>query len=88
MIKLRGNRLLVSLIREEKTKGGIIVPISARQPFYKYVVVKKGPDVDTINDKDVVVIPSGAGTTIKLDGEEYQIVNADVVVGVMDKSIT
>lgn len=84
MIKLRGNRILASLIKEEKTTGGIIVPISARQSFYKYKVHKIGDDVSDIKEDDVVVIPSGAGTSIKLEGQEYYIVNSDVVVGVIE----
>lgn len=77
---------------EEKTKGGIYIPSSAKEKPVQGIVVAVGPG--KLNDKgermplqvqegNVIMFGKYSGTEIKIDGEEHLILREDDVLGVV-----
>jgi chaperonin GroES len=89
------DRVIVKRVEEEeKTKGGIIIPDTAKEkPIEGKVVAvgngKLGEDgkVHPLDVKagDRVLFSKYAGTEIKLDGEEHLILREDDILGVLEK---
>ncbi len=89
------DRLIVKRIEEEeKTKGGIIIPDSAKEkPMEgKVIAVGKGKvredgNVQPLDVKagDRVLFGKYAGTEVKIDGEEHLIMREDDILGVIEK---
>jgi len=89
------DRLLVKrLEEEEKTKGGIIIPDSAKEkPMEgKIIATGKGKKLEdgkvTALDVKVgnkVLFSKYAGTDIKIDGEDYLIMKEDDILGIIEK---
>jgi len=78
---------------EEKTKGGIVLPDTAKEKPKEGVVVSLGTGklLDNgsrasfqVKEKDRVLFGSYAGTEVKIDGEEYLILNEDDVLAVIE----
>ena len=88
------DRLLVKRLEaEEKTKGGIILPDSAKEKPREGKVIAAGPGklLDngerspmTVKVKDHVLFSSYAGSEVKIDSEEYVILNEDEVLAILD----
>lgn len=88
------DRVLVKrLEEEEKTKGGIIIPDSAKEKPQKGEIIATGPgkaDKEgkpvklTVKKGDMVLFNKYAGTEIKVDGVEYLIMREDDVLAVID----
>ena len=85
--------LLKRLEEEETTKGGIIIPDSAKEKPAEGEVVAVGPgrknekgDVIPMQLKtgDRVLFSKYGGTDVKLDGEDYLIMREDDVLGVLE----
>jgi chaperonin GroES len=89
------DRVIVKRVEEEeKTKGGIIIPDTAKEkPIEgKVIAVGKGkaneegklraPDV---KKGDHVLFGKYAGTEIKLDGVDHLILREDDILGVIEK---
>jgi chaperonin GroES len=89
------DRVIVKRVEEEeKTKGGIIIPDTAKEkPIEGKVIAvgngKLGEDgkVHPLDVKagDRVLFSKYAGTEIKLDGEEHLILREDEILGVLEK---
>jgi chaperonin GroES len=89
------DRIIVKrLDEEEKTKGGIIIPDSAKEkPLEAQVVaVGKGKPLDdgsvrTLEVKagDRILFGKYSGTEIKLEGEDHLILREDDVLGIVEK---
>ncbi len=83
MIEPVGRRVLVQrLEEEEKNKGGIIVPDTAKEKPQEGVVknvAKVGKDDDPLPVKkgDKILFGKYSGTEIEYDGEEYLILGED-----------
>jgi chaperonin GroES len=87
------DRILVKrLEEEEKTKGGIIIPDTAKEKPQqgKIVSVGEGKLLDNgtrvkpgVKVGETVLFGKYAGTEIKLDGEEYLILREDDIFGVI-----
>jgi chaperonin GroES len=78
---------------EEKTKGGIVLPDTAKEKPKEGVVVSLGAGklLDNgsrasfqVKEKDRVLFGSYAGTEVKIDGEEFLILNEDDVLAVIE----
>jgi chaperonin GroES len=78
---------------EEKTKGGIVLPDTAKEKPKEGVVIALGNGklLDNgsranfqVKEKDRVIFNSYAGTEIKVDGQELLIMNEDDVLAVVD----
>jgi chaperonin GroES len=92
-IRPLGDRVVVkALDAEEKTKGGIILPDSAKekQQKGKVLAVGNGRILDNgtrvpldIREGDTILYSKYGGTEVKIDGESYLIVNERDVLGVI-----
>ena len=88
------DRILVKrLDEEEKTKGGIIIPDTAKEkPQEGKVIAVGGGKVNedgTVQPLDVkkgdrVLFSKYAGTEVNLDGEEHLIIREDDVLGILE----
>ncbi len=88
------DRLVVRRIDgEEKTKGGIIIPDSAKERPLEGEVIAVGngkrADDGTVTPLDVqkgdrVLFGKYAGTEIKIDGVEHLIMREDDILGVIE----
>jgi chaperonin GroES len=88
------DRILVQRVEEETTtKGGIIIPDTAKEKPAegKVVAVGNGKLSDDgkrialeIKEGDRILFGKYAGTEVKIEGEEYLIMREDDVLGVID----
>ena len=88
------DRILVKRIdEEEKTKGGIIIPDTAKEKPSegKVVSVGKGKVLDDgklhpleIKKGDRVLFNKYSGTEVKVEGEEHLIIREDDVLGICE----
>jgi chaperonin GroES len=78
---------------EEKTKGGIIIPDTAREKPMEGEVLAAGPGARAEDGKlhpldvkvgDRVLFGKWSGTEIKIDGEELMIMKEADVMGLVD----
>jgi chaperonin GroES len=74
---------------EEKTKGGIIIPDTAKEKPQRGEVVAVGPGKDdkkmTVNTGDIVLYGKYAGQEMNYEGEDYLIMREDDILVVLDK---
>lgn len=97
MAKIRPlqDRVIVKRVQEEeKTKGGIIIPDSAKEKPIEGEVLAVGNGKVLENGStraldvkagDRVLFGKYAGTEIKVDGEDHLILREDDVLGVLEK---
>ena len=89
------DRIIVKrLEEEEKTKGGIIIPDTAKEkPMEgKVIAVGKGKILDDgklqpldVKAGDRVLFGKYSGTEVKIEGEEHLIMREDDILGVIEK---
>ena len=91
------DRVVVKRIdAESKTKGGIIIPDTAKEKPSQGEVVAVGPGgrdeagklipID-VKKGDTVLFGKWSGTEVKIDGVEYLIMKESDIMGVMDETI-
>ena len=88
------DRILVQRVEEEtKTKGGIIIPDTAKEKPAEgqIVAVGNGKVSDDgkripleLKEGDRILFGKYSGTEVKIEGEEYLIMREDDVLGVID----
>jgi len=88
------DRVLVKRIDEEqKTKGGIIIPDTAKEKPQegKVIAVGKGRVLDdgklaelAVKKGDKILFSKYAGTEIKLEGEEHIIIREEDVLAILE----
>lgn len=93
-IKPLGDRILLKRIEEEqKSKGGIVIPDSAKEKPQegKVVAVGKGRMLEDgkivpleVKKGDRVLFGKYSGTEVKLVGEEHLIVREDDILGLLE----
>ncbi|MEJ7872541.1 MAG: co-chaperone GroES [Rubrobacteraceae bacterium] len=82
-----GERALVKIMeREQTTESGIVLPDTAKQQQQMAEVVAVGQFEDgiTLNEGDIIVFAKYSGSEIKLDGEDYMILDSDDILGVVE----
>ena len=89
------DRVVVKLVdREDKTSSGIVLPDTAQEKPQKATVMAAGPGKYDNNGKlmpmpvkkgDVVVFAKYSGTEVKVDGEEYLVLRASDILGVLQE---
>jgi chaperonin GroES len=96
MTKFRplGDRVLVKRIKEEeRTKGGIVIPDTAKEKPQegKVVAVGKGKRGDDgkllpleVRSGDKILFGKYSGSEVKLDGEEHVIMREEDILGILD----
>ena len=80
------DRVLIKMEQgEEKTKGGLFIPDTAKEKTQTGVVDAIGDDKDAITVKvgDKVMYDKYAGTTVEVDGTEYLIIKAADILAVL-----
>ena len=92
-IKPLGDRVLVKPSEaSEESKGGIIIPDSAKEKPQEGEVIAIGTGkLDdagklikfNVKKGDIVLMPKYGGTEVKIDDEVYQIVREDDILGVI-----
>ena len=92
-VKPLQDRLIVKrLAEEEKSKGGIIIPDTAKEKPQQGKVVAVGPgkrEKDKVlplgvKTGDTILFAKYSGTEIKLNGEDHLILREDDVLGVVE----
>ena len=92
-LKPLADRVVLKQIEaEEKTKGGIILTSAGQEKpqVYEVIVVGPGGFVDgqevemEVEAGDKVLMGKYAGTTVKLDGEEYTIVRQSDILAIVE----
>lgn len=92
-IKPLADRVVVKLVEaEETTKGGIILAGSAKEKPQVAEVIAVGPGglvdgkevVMTVKAGDKVITSKYAGTEVKCDGTEYNIVRQSDILAIVD----
>ena len=72
---------------EEKTKGGIIIPDTAKEKPQRGEVIAVGPGKDgkalTVKKGDTVLYGKYAGTEIQIDGEDYLIMRESDILAIV-----
>ena len=86
-----GDRVLVKRVEEEeKTKGGIIIPDTAKEKPQEGEVISTGPGARDDNGKiqpldvkagDRILFGKWSGTEVKLDGEDLRIMKESDILG-------
>lgn len=88
------DRVLVQRLEEEETtKGGIIIPDTAKEKPSQGKVIAVGPGA--IDDKgerrpldvqegDVILFGKWSGSEVKIDGENYLIMKESDIMGILD----
>jgi chaperonin GroES len=82
-----GERALVQIVeREETTASGIVLPDTAKEKPQTAEVVAVGQFENGVNvsEGDVIVFAKYSGTEISLDGEDYMILDADDILGIVE----
>ena len=90
-----GDRVLIKRVdEEEKTKGGIIIPDTAKEKPQEGKVVAVGPGARDDNGKiqpldvkagDVILFGKWSGTEVKIDGDDLLIMKESDILGVVEK---
>ncbi len=79
-----GKRVLVSRTEEAKTTAsGIIIPDNATEKPSQGTVVAVSSEVENVKVNDTVVFGKYAGNELKLDGENYLVIDADDLLGII-----
>lgn len=88
------DRVLVKRLEEEEvTKGGIIIPDTAKEKPIKGKVVAAGPGKTTDDGKtvpmsvkngDSVLFNKYAGTEVKIDGVEHLVMREDDILAIIE----
>lgn len=94
-LKPLGNRILVRrLAAEEKLKGGIILPDTAKKKQEQAEVVAIGAGKKDKNGEfipmpvkvgDIILMDKYSGQEVTLEDEEYTILRADDVIAIVEK---
>jgi chaperonin GroES len=92
-IKPLGDRVLVQAVEAtEQVKGGIVIPDSAKEKPQEAKVVALGTGKVDDNGKkvpfdvkvgDIVLTSKYGGTEVKVDDQEYKILNSDDILAIV-----
>ncbi len=85
-IRPLGSRILVRVVEEEAvTKGGLVIPDTAKEKPQRGQVVAVGDDEEMIKvaPGDLALFAKYAGTELRLGGEDHLILDANDVLAVV-----
>jgi len=93
-IRPLGEKVLIKRLEaEQKTKGGIVLPDTAKEKPQKGTVLAVGDGkllkdgkraAPQVKKGDQVLFTSYAGTEIKLDGDEYMLMDESDILAILD----
>src|SRR3954453_23318710 len=91
------DRVVVRRIEaEEKTKGGIIIPVTAKEKPQEGEVIAVGPGARDENGKvtpldlqpgDRILFGKWSGTEVRIDGEDLLIMKESDIMGVIEETV-
>ena len=86
-LKPLGARALVEMVEgEETTASGIVIPDTAKEKPQTAEVIAVGDSEEVkVSIGDTVVLRKFGGTEVKIDGEDRVIVDAEDILGVVEK---
>ena len=70
---------------EEKTKGGLFIPDSAKEKPQRGIVEAVGSEVKGLKKGDEILFDRYSGSKIKLDDDECLIIKEEDILGVLVK---
>lgn len=87
-IKPLGDRVVIKQVEaEEKTKSGIVLPGQAQEAPQMAEVIAVGPGTDEVKMevkvKDIVIYSKYAGTEVKFEGEDFNIVSQKDILAIV-----
>ena len=92
-LKPLGDKVIVEVLSaEEKTKGGIILPDTAKEKPQEAKVIAVGSGKTLENGKvvapdvkagDIVIFGKYSGSEVKVDGKEYLIIDVDDILAIV-----
>jgi chaperonin GroES len=91
-IRPLGDRVVVKVVKEEKTAGGLVLPDTAQEKPQTGEVLSVGPGKVLDNGSrqtvdvqvgDKVLFAKYSGTEVKLDGETYLLIAEKDILGVV-----
>ena len=92
-IRPLGDRVVVKVVKEEKTAGGLVLPDNAQEKPQTGEVLAVGPGrildngsrttVD-VKPNDKVLFAKYSGTEVKLDGETYLLIAEKDILGIVE----
>lgn len=78
-IKILGNKVLVlPEKKQEKSHGGLIIPVVVNKDIQEGSVILTSPDVLHVVAGDKILYPTGAGIPITIENVEYRFINGPV----------
>lgn len=89
-----GNRVLVRRLEAEETKGGIILPDTAKKKQEQAEVIAIGPgkkdkDGNTIpmpvKVGEIILMEKYSGNEVSIDDQDFLIVKADDIIAIIEK---
>ncbi len=93
-LKPIGDKVIVEILKaEDKTKGGIILPDTAKEKPQEAKVIAVGSGKTLANGKvippdvkpgDTVIFGKYSGSEVKVDDKEYLIIEADDILAVVN----
>lgn len=92
-IRPLGDRVVVKVVKEEKTAGGLLLPDTAQEKPQTGEVLSVGPgrildngSRTTVDVKagDKVLFAKYSGTEVKLDGETYLLIAEKDILGIVE----
>jgi chaperonin GroES len=94
-LKPLGNRVLVQRLEaQEKMKGGIILPDSAKkkQETAKVVAIGSGKQLEDgktlpipVKVGEVILMDKYSGQEVSIDGEEFMVLKADDIIAIIEE---
>jgi len=76
--------------KEEKTKGGIIIPSSAQEEKAEGEIVELGTGLKegkeykfSVKKGDKVIYSKYAGSEVKIEGKEYKVMKEEEILGIL-----
>ena len=92
-LKPLGDKVIVEVLSaEEKTKGGIILPDTAKEKPQEAKVIAVGPGKTLDNGKvvapevkagDIIIFGKYSGSEVKVEDKEYLIIDADDILAIV-----
>jgi chaperonin GroES len=92
-IRPLGDRVVVKVVKQEKTAGGIVLPDTAQEKPQMGEVISVGPgrilDNGERSKMDVaagnkILFAKYAGTEVKLEGDEFLLINEKDILGIVE----
>ncbi len=94
MLKPLGDRVIVQVVEEEEvTKGGIVLPDTAKEKPQQAKVIAAGSGrvldngervAPEVKEGDIVIFSKYGGTEVKIGGEEYLILRESDILAVKE----